>query len=91
MIIPAGHVVRSGYVPTGEIVFPLDGQTMALASVEAKIRDLTGNPGREFYPLPVGQWVEGRFHLWDGRHRYIAALMTGKPRMLVCWTEPAGQ
>jgi hypothetical protein len=89
MMIDEGHVMRSAYVKTAEIVFPMGGRPMAVASVEEKVRRASAYPGREFYPLPVGKWVERRFHLWDGRHRYIAALMLGQETMLVCWTEPA--
>lgn len=91
MIVPAGHILKSAYVRTADIVFPLDPiKPMAVASVEAKIKGYTGHPDVEFYPLPVVRWVEDRPHLWDGRHRYIASLMLGRETMLVCWTELQG-
>lgn len=89
MIIPAGHVLKSAYLPLLEIVFPLNGAPMAIASVKEKIDHYSSIGPGQTYPLPIGKWVDGRFHLWDGRHRYIASLMMGRSTMLVGWVEPA--
>lgn len=87
MIIPPGHIIRSGYVPTGDIVFPLTGATMAPASVREKIDMYSAIKDQEAYPLPIVRWVDGKPVLMDGRHRYLAHLMLSRPQMLVAWTE----
>jgi len=87
MIIPAGHILKSGYVRTTDIVFPMTGATMAIASLEEPMRRASHIGSGTSYPLPVVKWIEGKPHLWDGRHRYIVALMTGREFMLVAWVE----
>lgn len=89
VIVPAGHIVVSGHVRTKEIVFPDHCAPMAIASVKEKIDQFTHIKTGEAYPLPLGAWQDGRFHLWDGRHRYIAALMLARETMLVAWIEKA--
>lgn len=88
MIVPPGHIVVTGYVPTAEIVFPCDHEApMSVADLKEKV-DRQSHIGKgEAYPVPIGKWKDGRFHLWDGRHRYIAALMLGRRHMLVGWVE----
>lgn len=89
MVIPEGHKIVTGFVPTNDVVFPLDGGPMAVAAVEEKVRRFTSIRGGQSYPVPVGRWRDGRFHLEDGRHTYIASLMLGRKTMLVAWVEPA--
>lgn len=88
MIIKSGQILKSGYVPTNEIVFQND-VPMAVASVKEKIDQFTSIGDNQAYPLPLGKWIDDKFHLWDGRHRYIASLMLGRKTMLVAWVEEA--
>lgn len=90
MIVPAGHILVTGYVPTAEIVFQSD-VPMSVADVKEKITQFTSIGSGQAYPLPVGNWKDGRFHLWDGRHRFVASLMLCRRTMLVAWIEPLKQ
>jgi len=87
MIIPAGQVLKTGYVRTADVVFPMTGAAMSITEVKEKITQFTAIKEAQAYPLPVGRWEGGRFLLWDGRHRYIASLMLGREKMLVAWLE----
>lgn len=84
MIIPEGHILVTGYVPTNEIVFHSEC-VMSVTDVKEKITQQTHIRGGTAYPVPIGDWRDGRFHLWDGRHRYIAALLLNRKTMLVGW------
>jgi hypothetical protein len=89
VIIPAGHILKSGYVNTSEIVFPHHhADPMAVAAVEDKVRQYTSIKEGSAYPLPIIEWIDGKPVLKDGRHRYIASLMLGRKTMLVAWVEP---
>lgn len=58
---------------------------MSPEAVEKKYRRLLQQGGGSPWPPVVGHWRDGRFVVDDGRHEYLAALMLGRERLLVCW------
>jgi hypothetical protein len=86
MHIPKGHILKSAYIPIEDIVFTCD-VPMGVEGVRDKINQWLSHKEGQSYPLPVGEWKDGKLHLWDGRHRYIAALMLARKSMLIAWVE----
>lgn len=90
--VPAGHVVRTGYVPIHDVVCYAAGRPLAPAEVERAYRRQLELGDQQPWPPPTGFWrADGRFVLTDGRNRYVAALMLGTQYLLVAWLarEPA--
>lgn len=86
MAVPAGVIVRTAYVPVGDVVLACR-ERMAVGDVaEAYQRRLNCQPGQP-WPCPVGEWQGSRFAIRDGRHEFIAALMLGCQYVLVAWLE----
>lgn len=66
---------------------------MGCGDVEMAYRRLL-NVGPDAAPWPpiVGHWEGERFTIHDGRHAFLASLMLGLDKVLVCWladAEPA--
>lgn len=86
LLVPAGAVVQTAYVPVGDITMA-NRERMAVGDVDAAYRRrLACQPGQP-WPCPVGQWQGGRFQIHDGRHEFIAAQMLGCEFLLVAWME----
>lgn len=58
-------------------------------AVEKKFRRLLNLGAASAWPPIVGHWEYDRFVVDDGRHEYLASLMIGRSRVLVCWITPA--
>lgn len=87
LIVPAGHIVRTAYVPVGQIDLACRDR-MAVGDVDAAYRRRLQLGSAQPWPPPVGRWTEGgRFAIHDGRHEYVGALMLGFERLLVAWLE----
>jgi hypothetical protein len=57
-------------------------------AVEKKWRAMLQNGDAIWWPPICGHWLGSRFVVGDGRHTYVAALMRGCERVLVCWKWP---
>jgi hypothetical protein len=88
--VPAGHVVRTGYVPTDDIVcHARAGHQLLPAEVERAYRRQLELGDQQPWPPPTGYWRhDHRFVLTDGRNRFVASLMLGVEHMLVSWLIP---
>lgn len=58
---------------------------MTPEAVEKKWRGMLQIGDGQQWPPVVGHWDCERFVVDDGRHCYLAALMHGRTRLLVCW------
>ena len=88
MSIRPGQVVRTAWI--GIDVAKLGNRTpMAPASVERSFQKLVCLGENAAWPPIVGHWETGRFVVCDGRHEYVAALMSGRERLFVAWLEEA--
>lgn len=86
-VVPAGHVVRTGYVPCGRVDLACRDR-MAIGDVDIAYRRRLQLGDAQPWPPPVGEWSDDhRFCLTDGRHEYIAAIMLGFREILVAWIE----
>ena len=88
--VPAGHVVRTGYVPIHNVVClaPV-GHQLLPAEVERAYRRQLDLQSQQQWPCPTGYWrSDQRFVLTDGRNRFVAALMLGIEHLLVAWLVP---
>jgi hypothetical protein len=85
--VPAGHTVRTGYVPIHDLVcFAPYGHQLLPAEVERAYRRQLELGAEQAWPPPSGYWRgDHRFVLTDGRNRYIACLMLGREHLLVAW------
>lgn len=90
--VPAGHVVRTAYVPAHRIRLASDAR-MAVGDVEAAYRRRLQLGGDQPWPPPVGAWEADpddgarQFVIHDGRHEYVAAVMLGYRTIFVAWVE----
>ena len=85
--VPAGHVVRTGYVPIHDVICMAPyGHQLLPAEVERAYRHQLELAGEQRWPPPTGYWRgDRRFVLTDGRNRYVACLMLGIEHLLVAW------
>lgn len=88
--VPAGHVARTGYVRTEDVVCRAPfGHQLLPAEVERAYRRQLELGESQAWPPPTGYWRQDRrFVLTDGRNRYIAAVMLGLEHLLVAWLVP---
>lgn len=87
LIIPAGAVIRTGYVPIHRVMLACRDR-MAVGDVEASYRKLLALGEAQPWPCPNGHWADdGFFVIMDGRHQYVASLMLGIKDLLVAWIE----
>jgi hypothetical protein len=88
--VPAGHVVRTGYVPIHDVVcLARTGHQLLPAEVERAYRRQLELDDQQAWPPPTGYWRQDhRFVLTDGRNRFVAALMLGIEHLLVAWLVP---
>jgi len=85
--VPAGHVVRTAYVPTHNVLmYARPGHQLSPAAVErAYCRQLELGDDQT-WPPPTGYWRDnGAFVLTDGRTRFLAAMMLGMEYVFVAW------
>lgn len=83
-VVPPGHVLRTAYVSTDEIVLA-NRTPMAVGDVQVAMDRLrAASPGQP-WPCPLGRWSGQTFEVYDGRHAFIAALMLGYRTLLVGW------
>ncbi len=89
MTVPAGCVVKTGYVPIHDVVCHASfGHQLYPAEVERAYRRQLERGSEQSWPPPTGYWrADGRFVLTDGRNRYTAALMLGIEFLFVAWLE----
>ena len=94
MLVPAGSVVRTRYVPVFDCVLACRDR-MAVGDVAAAYQKVIQLGTSSSWPCPRGYWSEGRedgaFVIVDGRHEWIASVMLGKEHILVAWIEEAGE
>lgn len=90
--VPAGHVVRTGYVPIRDVVCHAPyGHQLLPAEVERAYRRQLELGDQQPWPPPTGYWTpDHRFVLTDGRNRFVASLMLGIEHLLVAWLVPSG-
>lgn len=86
LIVPAGALVKTGYVPLDGLRFACRDR-MAIGDVETAYRRRLQLGSAQPWPPPVGEWQDGNFVLFDGRHESVAALMLGFEHLLVAWVE----
>jgi hypothetical protein len=88
--VPAGHTVRTGYIPIHDVVCLAPfGHQLLPAEVERAYRRQLELGTEQAWPPPSGYWrADHRFVLTDGRNRYIACLMLGIEHLLVAWLIP---
>jgi hypothetical protein len=60
---------------------------MSPEAVEKKYRQLLCQGDCAHWPPPNGVWDGSVFTIHDGRHEYLAALMSGQDKILVCWLD----
>jgi hypothetical protein len=89
MIVPAGHVVKTGYVPIHKIKTACKAR-MAVGDVSAAFQKRLALGENQSWPPPWGYWCEeeaGFFVVVDGRHEYVACIMLGFETLFVAWVE----
>ncbi|HEX2020262.1 MAG TPA: hypothetical protein VGO17_15110 [Aurantimonas sp.] len=86
--MPAGHVVRTGYVPVFDVILACRDR-MAVGDVDRAYQKRLQLGSRQPWPCPRGHWQGNRFVIVDGRHEYVATLMLGLSHILVAWIEEA--
>lgn len=84
LYVPAGHVVKSGYVAVDKVRLA-NRSRMAVGDVEAAYRKVLQNAPGQIHPTPNGFWEGDTFTILDGRHAYVAMLMLGYSHILVTW------
>lgn len=87
--MPAGHVVRSGYVRVDAVRQSRGGRRLALGDVEPYYRARLEHGDGQPWPGPFGRWEGDTFHLIDGHHDFAAAFLLGTEHVLVSWIEAA--
>ena len=89
--VPPGHVVRTGYVNTHDVICCAPfGHQLLPAEVERAYRRQLEMGDQQAWPPPTGYWrSDRRFVLTDGRNRFVACLMLGIEYLLVAWLVPA--
>ena len=85
--VPPGYVVRTGYVPIGEVETACRAR-MAVGDVKASYERQLQLGAAQPFPPPRGYWRGSRFVIEDGRHQFVACLMLGVEFLLVAWIEP---
>ena len=88
MRIPAGKIVRTGYVPVEDVTLACR-ERMAIGDVETAYRRRLQLGADQPWPPAIGDWDGARFRLIDGRHDYVAALMLGVEHVFVAWIADA--
>lgn len=87
LAIPPGQVVRSGYISVWDVILDCR-ERMAMGDIDAKYQECIQNAPNQAWPCPVGYWGEnGRFHIVDGRHTFMALLALGYEQIYVAWME----
>ena len=88
--VPAGHIVRTGYVALHDVVcYAPYGHQLLPAEVERAYRRQLDLGSEQPWPPPSGYWRrDRRFVLTDGRNRFVASLMLGMEHLLVAWLVP---
>lgn len=86
--VPETHVVRTAYVDVFCIRLECRDR-MAVGDVGVAYQKLLQLGNDEQWPCPTGRWSEDgkTFLLADGRHQWVASVMLGREKMLVCWLE----
>jgi len=88
MCVKPNQVVRTAWVDIDLCRLSLRA-LMSPEAGEKKFRRLLYLGQCTPWPPIVGHWEDGRFVVCDGRHDYLAALMIGRDKRLVCWLEAA--
>lgn len=90
MCVRPDQVVRAEWVHVDQCVLG-SRERMTPEAVEKKWRKLLQQGEAASWPPIVGHWDRDsqavRFVVDDGRHEFLAALMIGRERVLVCWLE----
>lgn len=88
--VPAGHIVRTGYVPIHDVIVHAgQGHQLSPAAVERAFCRQLELDEDQAWPPATGYWRDdGRFVLTDGRTRVVAALMLGMQYVLIAWLVP---
>lgn len=84
--IPAGHIVRTGYVAVDRVVMA-NRTRMAVGDVDRAYQKRLQLGDAQSWPPPYGTWQGEQFCLLDGRHEYVATLMLGHRYLFVAWVE----
>lgn len=82
--VPRGATVRTGYVDVFRVRLDCRDR-MAVGDVAEKYRELLQLGDGCRWPCPVGYWEGDTFHVTDGRHEWVAAVMLGREQILVAW------
>lgn len=86
VLVPAGKTIRTGYVWVWDCILD-NRERMAVGDIDRAYQRLLQQGNSSQWPFPYGYWEEGKFHIQDGRHEYIASLMLSKEHILVAWLE----
>lgn len=87
MAVPAGHIVKTAYVPV-EAIRMACRERMAVGDVDRAYQKKLQLGSQSSWPCPNGRWLnDTTFELHDGRHEFIATLMLGHTHLLVAWIE----
>lgn len=84
--VPAGQLVRTGYVPIDAIRLACRDR-MAVGDVATAYQRRLQLGADQPWPCPRGEWDGDRFVVFDGRHDVLAAMMLGVEYVLVAWPE----
>jgi hypothetical protein len=86
MRVPPGHIVCTAWVDIWQVTLASADQ-MAVGDVDRAYQRALQRGDCAGWPCPVGYWDKERFVLTDGRHEYVATLMTGRRCLFVAWVE----
>lgn len=85
VVIPKASVTELMFVPVADISLPDNHCAMDLGHVNALVGNLAADEHAP--PILVSRSGEDRYHLIDGRHRFVAALILGRYAILAVVTD----
>ena len=86
MLVGPGKVVKTGYALIDDIILDCKA-SLSIGHIERAYNKRIQLGDSQPWTCPVGYWQDGRFHITDGRHDFVACLILGLPHILVAWIE----
>lgn len=90
MLVPAGMILKTGYVNFANVTFEQFGGNYLPAVEKYVQRYADSGGGAQDSDCPFGYWRGETFVIQNGRHRLIALLICGYADFLVSWIAPEG-